>query len=81
MVSDSENRFSVDLFLCFAIFLMFSHMELIFPIDRLQFNQKSLLSPLPTILTNKSSQEMIMTHCLADTVAPDASEIACMSVY
>ncbi|XP_035996607.1 O-acyltransferase like protein [Fundulus heteroclitus] len=48
--------------------------------DRLQFNQRSLLSPLPPILTNQSSQEMIMTHCLADAVATDASDIACMCV-
>ncbi|KAM4719439.1 O-acyltransferase like protein [Anableps anableps] len=48
--------------------------------DRLQFNQKSLLSPLPPILTNQSFQEVIMTHCLADAVALDASGIACMCV-
>ncbi|MEQ2277215.1 hypothetical protein XENORESO_021857 [Xenotaenia resolanae] len=48
--------------------------------DRLQFNQKSLLSLLPRNLINQSSQEMIMTHCLVDTVAPDASDVACMCV-
>ncbi|XP_032424958.1 O-acyltransferase like protein isoform X1 [Xiphophorus hellerii] len=48
--------------------------------DRLQLNQKSLLSPLPPILTNQSSRELIMTHCMADSVALDASDIACMCV-
>uniref|UniRef100_A0A3B5KSJ0 O-acyltransferase like n=1 Tax=Xiphophorus couchianus TaxID=32473 RepID=A0A3B5KSJ0_9TELE len=38
-------------------------------------NQKSLLSPLPPILTNQSSRELIMTHCMADAVALDASDI------
>ncbi|XP_008422732.1 nose resistant to fluoxetine protein 6 [Poecilia reticulata] len=48
--------------------------------DRLQLNQKSLLSPLPPILTNQSSWELIMTHCMADAVSLDASDITCMCV-
>lgn len=51
-----------------------------FSTDGLQFNQRSLLSPLPPILTNQSYQGIIMTHCLADAVTLDASNVACMSV-
>ncbi|XP_038131017.1 O-acyltransferase like protein [Cyprinodon tularosa] len=48
--------------------------------DGLQLNQRSLLSPLPPILTNQSYQDIIMTHCLADAVTLDASNVACMCV-
>ncbi|KAM9734741.1 O-acyltransferase like protein [Menidia menidia] len=48
--------------------------------NRLQFNQMSLIPPLPPILINQSTQEMIMTHCLSDTIAPHASEVACLFV-
>ncbi|XP_041825612.1 O-acyltransferase like protein isoform X2 [Melanotaenia boesemani] len=48
--------------------------------NRLQFNQMSLIPPLPSILINQSSQELIMTHCLSDTINPDASEVICLFV-
>ncbi|XP_045923316.1 O-acyltransferase like protein-like isoform X1 [Micropterus dolomieu] len=47
---------------------------------RLQFRQTSLIPPLPPILVNQSTQEMIMTHCLSDTIAPDASDFTCLFV-
>ncbi|XP_038590528.1 O-acyltransferase like protein-like [Micropterus salmoides] len=47
---------------------------------RLQFSQTSLIPPLPPILVNQSTQEMIMTHCLSDTIAPDASDVTCLFV-
>uniref|UniRef100_A0A3Q1FIM1 O-acyltransferase like protein-like n=1 Tax=Acanthochromis polyacanthus TaxID=80966 RepID=A0A3Q1FIM1_9TELE len=48
--------------------------------DRLRFGQMSLVPPLPSILVNQSTQEMIMTHCLPQTIAPDASDVTCLSV-
>ncbi|XP_034403137.1 O-acyltransferase like protein [Cyclopterus lumpus] len=47
---------------------------------RLQLGQNSLIPPLPPILVNHSTQEMIMTHCLSNTVAPDASDVTCLFV-
>uniref|UniRef100_A0A3P8TIB0 O-acyltransferase like n=1 Tax=Amphiprion percula TaxID=161767 RepID=A0A3P8TIB0_AMPPE len=47
----------------------------------LRFGQTSLVPPLPSILVNQSTQEMIMTHCLPQTIAPDASDVTCLSVY
>uniref|UniRef100_A0A3B3TX83 Nose resistant to fluoxetine protein 6-like n=1 Tax=Poecilia latipinna TaxID=48699 RepID=A0A3B3TX83_9TELE len=44
-------------------------------------NQKSLLGPLPPILTNQSSRELIMTHCMADAVALDASDITSTQMF
>ncbi|KAM4527682.1 O-acyltransferase like protein [Odontesthes bonariensis] len=46
----------------------------------LQFHQMSLIPPLPPIFVNQSTQEMIMTHCLPDTIHPHASEVACLFV-
>ncbi|KAM7392714.1 hypothetical protein PAMA_007710 [Pampus argenteus] len=48
--------------------------------DRLQFGQMSLIPPLPPILVNQSTQELIMTHCLSNSIAPDASDVTCLSV-
>ncbi|XP_024859905.2 O-acyltransferase like protein [Kryptolebias marmoratus] len=48
--------------------------------DRLQLNLMSLVPPLPSILSNRSAQEMIMTHCLSNAPEPDASGVACMFV-
>uniref|UniRef100_A0A1A8BTV4 O-acyltransferase like n=1 Tax=Nothobranchius kadleci TaxID=1051664 RepID=A0A1A8BTV4_NOTKA len=48
--------------------------------DRLQFNQMSLIPPLPPILTNESRQDMIMTHCLANTTELDASDVVSIFV-
>ncbi|XP_039635368.1 O-acyltransferase like protein isoform X2 [Perca fluviatilis] len=47
---------------------------------RLQFGQISLIPPLPQILVNQSTQEMIMTHCLSNNIAPDASDVTCLFV-
>ncbi|XP_022618569.1 O-acyltransferase like protein-like [Seriola dumerili] len=47
---------------------------------RLQFGQTSLIPPLPSILVNQSTQEMIMTHCLSRAIAPDASDVVCLFV-
>ncbi|XP_044030923.1 O-acyltransferase like protein isoform X1 [Siniperca chuatsi] len=47
---------------------------------KLQFGQTSLIPPLPAILVNQSTQEMIMTHCLSNTIAPDASDVTCLFV-
>ncbi|KAE8284973.1 Zinc finger protein 532 [Larimichthys crocea] len=45
---------------------------------RLQFGQTSLVPPLPHILANKSTQELIMIHCLSNTIDPDASDVTCL---
>ncbi|TNN85281.1 Nose resistant to fluoxetine protein 6 [Liparis tanakae] len=47
---------------------------------RLQMGQNSLIPPLPPILVNQSTQEMIMTHCLSNAIAPDASDVTCLVV-
>nr|XP_040053785.1 O-acyltransferase like protein isoform X1 [Gasterosteus aculeatus aculeatus] len=47
---------------------------------KLEFGQNSLIPPSPSILVNGSTQEMIMTHCLSNTVAPDASDVTCLFV-
>ncbi|XP_037547925.1 O-acyltransferase like protein [Nematolebias whitei] len=47
---------------------------------RLQFHSMSLVPPLPSILSNTSAQEMIMSHCLPDAPEPETSGVACMFV-
>ncbi|XP_028274323.1 O-acyltransferase like protein [Parambassis ranga] len=47
---------------------------------RLQFHQLSLIPPLPPILVNQSTQEMIMTYCLPTSVSPDAADVTCLVV-
>ncbi|KAF7670418.1 hypothetical protein LDENG_00124730 [Lucifuga dentata] len=47
---------------------------------RFQMGRISLIPPLPRILVNESTQEMIMTHCLPNTTAPDASDVICLFV-
>ncbi|KAM9841655.1 O-acyltransferase like protein [Aulostomus maculatus] len=47
---------------------------------RFQFGQTSLIPPLPSILVNQSTQELIMAHCLSDSIEPDASEVTCLLV-
>uniref|UniRef100_A0A8C5EYU3 O-acyltransferase like protein-like n=1 Tax=Gouania willdenowi TaxID=441366 RepID=A0A8C5EYU3_GOUWI len=49
--------------------------------NKLQMDRMSLIPPLPSILVNDSTQEMFMTHCLSNTVYPDASDITCLSVF
>ncbi|XP_057674837.1 O-acyltransferase like protein [Corythoichthys intestinalis] len=48
--------------------------------DTFKIGHTSLIAPLPSILVNESTQEMFMTHCLSDTVSPNASDITCMLV-
>ncbi|XP_028318990.1 O-acyltransferase like protein [Gouania willdenowi] len=48
--------------------------------NKLQMDRMSLIPPLPSILVNDSTQEMFMTHCLSNTVYPDASDITCLCV-
>lgn len=67
------------MYLFFCFFLHGTNFHLL--TDQLQFNQMSLIPPLPSILVNQSTQEMIMTHCLSNKIAPDASDITCLSVY
>uniref|UniRef100_A0A672YYI4 O-acyltransferase like n=1 Tax=Sphaeramia orbicularis TaxID=375764 RepID=A0A672YYI4_9TELE len=43
--------------------------------EDVQLGQTSLIPPLPSILINQSTQEMIMTHCLSNTITPDASDV------
>ncbi|XP_063746127.1 O-acyltransferase like protein-like [Eleginops maclovinus] len=47
---------------------------------RLRFGQTPLIPPFPRILVNHSTQEMLMTHCLSDTIAPGASDAMCLFV-
>ncbi|KAG8010776.1 O-acyltransferase like protein [Nibea albiflora] len=47
---------------------------------QLQFGQTSLVPPLPHILSNDSTQELIMTHCLSNAIDPDASDVTCLFV-
>nr|XP_020456531.1 O-acyltransferase like protein-like [Monopterus albus] len=47
---------------------------------RLRFGQTPLIPPLPPILVNESTQEIIMTHCMSTTVAPNASDVTCLFV-
>ncbi|XP_020498672.2 O-acyltransferase like protein [Labrus bergylta] len=47
---------------------------------RLEYGQTSLIPPLPHILVNESTQELIMTHCMSNTITPDASDITCLFV-
>ncbi|XP_073333655.1 O-acyltransferase like protein [Pagrus major] len=54
--------------------------EMLVLYGNLHTDQMSLIPPLPPILINQSSQEMIMTHCLSNTSAPDASDVTCLFV-
>ncbi|XP_041667058.1 O-acyltransferase like protein [Cheilinus undulatus] len=47
---------------------------------RLGYAHTSLIPPLPGILSNDSTQELIMTHCLPNTISPGASDITCLFV-
>ncbi|XP_042364974.1 O-acyltransferase like protein isoform X1 [Plectropomus leopardus] len=47
---------------------------------KLEFRKTSLIPPLPSILVNQSTQEMIMTHCLPNTISPSASDVTCLFV-
>lgn len=47
---------------------------------KLQIGQTSLIPPLPPILVNESTQELVSIRCLSNILAPDASAITCLSV-
>lgn len=69
---------------CFSIIQSVPYLFVFFTCiltGNLHTDQMSLIPPLPPILLNQSSQEMIMTHCLSNTSAPDASDVTCLSVY
>ncbi|XP_061783326.1 O-acyltransferase like protein isoform X1 [Nerophis lumbriciformis] len=48
--------------------------------DTFKYGHKSLIPPLPSILVNDSTQELIMTHCLSKTVTSDAADVTCLLV-
>ncbi|XP_036973743.1 O-acyltransferase like protein isoform X1 [Acanthopagrus latus] len=54
--------------------------EMLVLYGNLHTDQMSLIPPLPPILLNQSSQELIMTHCLSNTSSPDASDVTCLFV-
>lgn len=39
-----------------------------------------MIPPLPSILVNESTQELVSIRCLSNSVVPEASDIACLSV-
>lgn len=39
-----------------------------------------MIPPLPSILVNETTQELVSIRCLSNTVVPGASDIACLSV-
>lgn len=47
---------------------------------KLQIGPTSLIPPLPPILVNASTQDLVSIRCLSNSVVPGASEIACLSV-
>ncbi|XP_072310919.1 O-acyltransferase like protein [Eucyclogobius newberryi] len=48
--------------------------------DRFQFGRASLLAPFPSILVNDSTQEVLLTHCVPDTVAPNMLDVTFLFV-
>ncbi|XP_055087649.1 O-acyltransferase like protein [Periophthalmus magnuspinnatus] len=48
--------------------------------DMLKFGRASLLAPFPSILVNDSTQEVLLIHCVPDTVAPNMLEVTCLFV-
>lgn len=47
---------------------------------KLQIAQTSLIPPLPPILVNESTQELVSIRCLSNNLVPDPSAITCLSV-
>lgn len=47
---------------------------------KLQMGGMSLIAPLPSILVNETTQELVSICCLSNTVVPQASDIVCLSV-
>ncbi|XP_060936507.1 O-acyltransferase like protein-like [Limanda limanda] len=54
--------------------------EMLVLYGRLQTGQTSLIPPFPSILVNQTAQALLMTHCLSNTVSPDAFDIICLFV-
>ncbi|XP_060926685.1 O-acyltransferase like protein-like [Limanda limanda] len=54
--------------------------EMLVLYGRLQIDQTSLIPPFPSILVNQTAQALLMTHCLSNTVSPDAFDIICLVV-
>ncbi|KAK7896535.1 hypothetical protein WMY93_021860 [Mugilogobius chulae] len=48
--------------------------------DRLQLGHASLLPPIPSFLVNDSTQEVLLIHCVSDTVAPNFLDVTCLFV-
>lgn len=47
---------------------------------KLQMGGMSLIPPLPSVLVNETTQELVSIRCLSNTVVPQASDIVCLSV-
>ncbi|CAB1445237.1 unnamed protein product [Pleuronectes platessa] len=54
--------------------------EMLVLYGRLQIGQTSLIPPFPSILVNQTAQALLMTHCLSNTVSPDAFDVTCLFV-
>ncbi|XP_053267847.1 O-acyltransferase like protein [Pleuronectes platessa] len=54
--------------------------EMLVLYGRLQIGQRSLIPPFPSILVNQTAQALLMTHCLSNTVSPDAFDVTCLFV-
>ncbi|XP_056875366.1 O-acyltransferase like protein isoform X1 [Takifugu flavidus] len=46
----------------------------------LQMGGMSLIPPLPSILVNETTQELVSIRCLSSTIVPQASDIVCLFV-
>ncbi|XP_035039785.2 O-acyltransferase like protein [Hippoglossus stenolepis] len=54
--------------------------EMLVLYGRLQIGQTSLIPPFPSILVNQTAQALLMTHCLSNTISPDALDVTCLFV-
>ncbi|CAB1441975.1 unnamed protein product [Pleuronectes platessa] len=54
--------------------------EMLVLYGRLQIGQTSLIPHFPSILVNQTAQALLMTHCLSNTVSPDAFDVTCLFV-
>ncbi|XP_062269146.1 O-acyltransferase like protein-like [Platichthys flesus] len=54
--------------------------EMLVLYGRLQIGQMSLIPPFPSILVNQTAQALLRTHCLSNTVSPDAFDVTCLFV-
>lgn len=80
-----SNVFDVFIFSGLAASLALFYLSLISSspslTGHLHFGETSLIPPLPSILVNESTQEMIMTHCLSNNVTPGVLDVTCLLVY